>query len=68
MLFVGTRIVSSEAALTIKFAAEVSKRGDYMKTVVLNSPGGSVADALAMGRLIRDRNFATEIEPGQYCA
>ncbi|MDE5455382.1 hypothetical protein GWE18_21575 [Bradyrhizobium sp. CSA112] len=50
------------------FAAEVVKRGDYIKTVVLNSPGGSVADALAMGRLIRERNFATEIEPGKYCA
>ena len=50
------------------FAAEVAKRGDYIKTVVLNSPGGSVTDALAMGRLIRDRNFATEIEPGKYCA
>jgi hypothetical protein len=50
------------------FAAEVSRRGDYIKTVVLNSPGGSVADALAMGRLIRERNFATEIEPGKYCA
>ena len=50
------------------FAAEIGKRGDYIKTVVLNSPGGSVADALAMGRLIRARNFATEIEPGKYCA
>lgn len=50
------------------FAAEVAKRGDYIKTVVLNSPGGSVADALAMGRLIRERNFTTEIEPGKYCA
>src|SRR5207237_979186 len=50
------------------FAAEVGKRGDYIKTVVLNSPGGSVADALAMGRLIRARKFATEIEAGKYCA
>jgi hypothetical protein len=50
------------------FAAEVAKRGDYIKTVVLNSPGGSVTDALAMGRLIRDRNFATEVEPGKTCA
>jgi hypothetical protein len=50
------------------FAAEIGKRGDYVKTVVLNSPGGSVADALAMGRLIRERNFATEIEAGKYCA
>src|SRR3954454_7375075 len=50
------------------FAAEVAKRGDYIKTVVLNSPGGSVNDALVMGRLIRDKKFATEVEPGKYCA
>ncbi|OSI78432.1 hypothetical protein BSZ21_02260 [Bradyrhizobium canariense] len=50
------------------FAAEIDKRGDYVKTVVLNSPGGSVADALAIGRLIRKRNFATRVEAGRYCA
>jgi hypothetical protein len=50
------------------FANEVGKRGDYIKTVVLNSPGGSVADALAMGRLIREKKFATEVEAGKYCA
>jgi hypothetical protein len=50
------------------FAAEVSRRGDYIKTVALNSPGGSVADALTMGRLIRERKFATEVEAGKYCA
>ncbi len=36
--------------------------------MVLNSPGGSVADALAMGRIIRDKKFATEVEAGKYCA
>ncbi|WP_375414193.1 hypothetical protein [uncultured Bradyrhizobium sp.] len=50
------------------FAAEIAKRGDYIKTVVLNSPGGSVTDALAMGRLIRAKKFATEVEAGKYCA
>jgi hypothetical protein len=50
------------------FAAEVGKRGDYIKTVVLNSPGGSVTDALAMGRLIREKKFATEVEAAKYCA
>ena len=50
------------------FAAELDKRGDYIKTVVLNSPGGSVTDALAMGRIIREKKFATEIEAGKYCA
>jgi hypothetical protein len=34
---------------------------------VLNSPGGSVTDALAMGRLIREKRFATEVEAGKYC-
>lgn len=50
------------------FAAEIAKRGDYVKTVVLNSPGGSVSDALAMGRLIRDKKIATEVEAGKLCA
>jgi hypothetical protein len=49
------------------FAAEIGKRGDYVKTVVLNSPGGSVPDALAMGRLVRERKFATEVEAGKFC-
>jgi len=50
------------------FAAEVEKRGSYIKTIVLHSPGGSVTDALEMGRLIRKKNFATEVEVGRYCA
>jgi hypothetical protein len=49
------------------FAAEVNARGEYIKTVVLSSPGGSVGDALEMGRLIRARGFATEIEPNRIC-
>lgn len=50
------------------FATEIGKRGDYVKTVVLHSPGGSVVDALAMGRLIREKRFSTEVEAGKYCA
>lgn len=50
------------------FATEIEKRGGYVKTVVLSSPGGSVADALKMGRLIRAKGFATEVESGGYCA
>jgi hypothetical protein len=49
------------------FAAEVNARGEYIKSVVLNSPGGSVGDALQMGRLIRARGFATEVEPNRIC-
>lgn len=50
------------------FAEEIAKRGSYVKTVVLESPGGSVQDALAMGRLIRDKGFSTEVRAGKYCA
>lgn len=50
------------------FIAEVAKRGSYIKTVVLDSPGGSVADALRMGRLIRQKGFATEVESRRTCA
>lgn len=50
------------------FADEIEKRGGYVKTVVLHSPGGSLHDALAIGRLIRERKFATEVESGRYCA
>jgi hypothetical protein len=50
------------------FAAEVEKRGSYIKTIRLQSPGGSVQDALAMGRLIRAKNFITEVSAAHYCA
>jgi hypothetical protein len=49
------------------FAEEIDKRGSYV-TVVLESPGGSVHDALAMGRLIRKKGFSTEVQAGKYCA
>ncbi|MEA2832406.1 MAG: hypothetical protein QOG66_608 [Methylobacteriaceae bacterium] len=49
------------------FAAEVNARGEYIKTVVLNSPGGSVGDALEIGRLIRAKGFATEVEKDKIC-
>ena len=51
-----------------RFASEVEKRGSYVKTVVLNSPGGSVQDALAMGKLIREKGFATEVPADAHCA
>lgn len=50
------------------FAAEIEKRGSYVKTVVLHSPGGSVQDALKIGRLIRERKYNTEVQDARYCA
>jgi hypothetical protein len=57
-----------EPGIAKVFAAEVEKRGSYVKTIVLRSPGGSVGDALEMGRLIRAKKFSTEVEAGRYCA
>lgn len=51
-----------------RFAAEVERRGSYVQTVSLDSPGGSVADALAMGALIRQKGFATSVGAGALCA
>lgn len=50
------------------FAEEVEQRGSYVETVVLDSPGGSVEDALAIAQVIRDKGYATAVEDGALCA
>jgi hypothetical protein len=70
-LVAGGRLMAKgaiDAGAAERFAAEIAKRGSYVTTVVLNSPGGSLEDALAMGRLIRAKGFATEVEPNASCA
>jgi hypothetical protein len=65
----GDRLMASGTitpGISQSFAAEAERHGEYVRTVVLNSPGGSVTDALAMGRLIREKRFATEVEAGKY--
>ena len=51
-----------------RFASEVAARGEYIKVVALNSPGGSVNDAIAIGSLIREKGFATSVATGALCA
>ena len=51
-----------------RVAAEITAHGEYIKTVALDSPGGSVADALAIGKLIRDKGFNTSVVAGALCA
>ncbi len=51
-----------------RFAAEVEARGEYVTTVSLNSPGGAVQTAMAIGRRIRDEGFATVVHTGALCA
>ena len=51
-----------------RFAAEIEARGEYVKIVSLNSPGGALDDAMAMARLVRDKGIATDVADGAICA
>lgn len=51
-----------------RFASEIAARGEYVQTVVLDSPGGSVVDALAIGSLIHENGLATKVAAGSLCA
>lgn len=51
-----------------RFAAELSARGEYVTTVSLNSPGGALDDAIEISRLIRERELATDVADGAFCA
>lgn len=51
-----------------RFAAEIGARGEYVKTVTFDSPGGSVEDAIAIGALIAEKGFATSVAAGALCA
>jgi hypothetical protein len=53
---------------SVAFAQEVEARGGYIETIRLNSPGGSVEDALAIAALVREKGYATVVEDGALCA
>jgi len=51
-----------------RFANEIKSITEYIKLVSLNSPGGSVSDALEISNLIRDRGWNTRVDSGALCA
>lgn len=51
-----------------RLRAELDARGEYVSSVKLDSPGGSVTDALDMGRAIRTLNLTTSVADGGFCA
>lgn len=51
-----------------RFAEEIGARGEYVKTVQLNSPGGSVDDAISMSKLIREKKLQTKVAGRALCA
>jgi len=59
---------SIEPGAAGRFATEIAARGEYVKTVLLNSPGGAVGDALAMSKLIREKKLGTKVASGALCA
>jgi hypothetical protein len=60
----GTIDVGSAA----RFAEMVEGKTEYIKTVQLDSPGGSVTDALDMAARIRQENWNTVVNDGSLCA
>ena len=61
----GTITPGTAGALTAFLA---SGRGGRVSEIVLHSPGGSVADAVAMARVIRERALNTRVLADGYCA
>ena len=51
-----------------RVAAEIAAHDEYIRTVALDSPGGAVAEALAIGKLIREKGYATTVAAGSLCA
>lgn len=51
-----------------RFEEEIGRVGGYVRRVRLDSPGGSVHDALAIGRAIRTRGYDTQVDKGALCA
>lgn len=51
-----------------RLAKELEARGEYVRTVSLNSPGGALQDAIAMAKLIREHKLNTEVADGALCA
>jgi hypothetical protein len=51
-----------------RFETELVERGEYIRTISLDSPGGSLDDAMVMARLIRDKGLSTEVRNGALCA
>ena len=58
---------ATESGDADRFAAYMASLGELEVPVALNSPGGNVAEALEIGRLLRARDANTVILPGMIC-
>lgn len=51
-----------------RLARILETRGAKVRTVSLNSPGGALDDAIALGRLLREHGLSAIVENGAICA
>ncbi|MFZ7093115.1 hypothetical protein [Primorskyibacter sp. 2E233] len=50
-----------------RIISQLSGTSPAVETLIVQSPGGSVRDALEIGRHLRDAGIATRMLPGEYC-
>lgn len=62
------RAVGSIDQGTAERLAAALDRHEDIRTVSFNSPGGTLDDAMAMARLLRERGLTAEVEDGAICA
>lgn len=59
---------SIEPGTAAKLALELQTHGPTVTTLSLNSPGGSLTEAMAMAQQVRAHGLATQIADGAVCA
>lgn len=68
----GAGVLQAEGAIdpgsADRLANELASRGEYVRIVSLNSPGGALQDAIAMAKMIREHKLDTEVADGALCA
>jgi hypothetical protein len=57
-----------EVGTAADLARFLEQQGGEIKTVHLHSPGGSVSDALAMSKMLREKGIDTVVPNNGYCA
>jgi hypothetical protein len=57
-----------EVGASRRFAEELARHGGRITALSIDSPGGSLEDAMAMARMARERGLATSVPAGATCA
>ncbi|MBO6717267.1 MAG: hypothetical protein JJ913_04845 [Rhizobiaceae bacterium] len=59
---------SIDPGAAARFETEFAERGEYIRVISLDSPGGSLEDAMTMARTIRENELTVEVGEGALCA